>query len=309
MEYRIEEISSNHLEHIAMLNAEVFGQKSSISELAKIFDTTCFGLYTIGFIAYSSDNEPAAYYGVFPIKMTVNNRCFLAAQSGATMTSPKHQKKGLFIKLASATYSRAAELGVELVYGFPNENSYPGFVKKLNWQFQGYISNHIWTNRTIPFCEISHRLKFLSSLYSSHVRARLKKFEIKHETLIPNSSDQFEILKNLEFFNYKKRNSRVFSIEINGFKMLVKPDVHLNIGFVEKFEEKRTRDFITTLHQLAKTLGCRKTVVKVSPNHWLNTALVAEHIPDRGLPIGVLPLKNNLELEQVEICYADFDTF
>jgi hypothetical protein len=41
----------------------------------------------------------------------------------------------------------------------------------------------------------------------------------------------------------------------------------------------------------------------------LNTALVAEHIPNRGLPIGVLPLTTNLELEQVEICYADFDTF
>lgn len=55
------------------------------------------------------------------------------AQSLDTMVHPDYRGQGMFVKLAEACYALAAERGIEMLYGFPNENSYPGFMSRLGW--------------------------------------------------------------------------------------------------------------------------------------------------------------------------------
>ena len=85
-------------------------------------------------IYYAMHNEEiAAIYTALPVIFKINDVLLPALQSIDTMTDLDHRGKGLFPKLAAKLYSDAAENNFSLVYGFPNENSAPGFFKKLQW--------------------------------------------------------------------------------------------------------------------------------------------------------------------------------
>lgn len=75
----------------------------------------------------------AAIYTAMPVIFNINGKKAVALQSIDTITDVEHRGKGLFPRLAAKLYDDAVEKGFELVYGFPNENSAPGFFKKLKW--------------------------------------------------------------------------------------------------------------------------------------------------------------------------------
>ncbi|HNO06129.1 MAG TPA: GNAT family N-acetyltransferase, partial [Flavobacteriales bacterium] len=76
----------------------------------------------------------AAHYVAIPLVATVDGREERGLLSLNTATHPSHQGKGLFTKLANATYAHAAEQGFGFVIGVANANSTHGFVKKLGFQ-------------------------------------------------------------------------------------------------------------------------------------------------------------------------------
>ena len=85
-------------------------------------------------IYYAMDKEEvAAIYTAMPVVFKVQDQTVNALQSIDTMTDAAHRGKGLFPKLANRLYDDAQKDAYELVYGFPNENSAPGFFKKLQW--------------------------------------------------------------------------------------------------------------------------------------------------------------------------------
>jgi hypothetical protein len=85
-------------------------------------------------IYYAMEQEEvAAIYTAMPVVFKVEDELVNALQSIDTITDIAHRGKGLFPKLATRLYNDAQHEGYELVYGFPNENSAPGFFKKLQW--------------------------------------------------------------------------------------------------------------------------------------------------------------------------------
>ena len=94
------------------------------------------GSYTS--VAVSETDENASIYSMFRTKVKVDGELVTACQSLDTLTDAKHRGQGLFKKLANNVYDRARTDGVSLVYGFPNENSAPGFFGSLGWYFSGY---------------------------------------------------------------------------------------------------------------------------------------------------------------------------
>jgi len=75
------------------------------------------------------------HYAVSPVKMQVNRKVIFSALSMTTMTDPNYAGKGIFTTLAKELYKRESENNqLDLVWGFPNNNSHRGFIKNLNWQ-------------------------------------------------------------------------------------------------------------------------------------------------------------------------------
>ena len=87
----------------------------------------------VGFNAFAGETL-AAHYVTLPIRVQLDGRACKGLLSLNTATHPEHQGKGLFTRLADATYQYAASQGYELVVGVANANSTPGFTRKLGFQ-------------------------------------------------------------------------------------------------------------------------------------------------------------------------------
>ena len=76
----------------------------------------------------------AAHYVTIPLVARVNGVVEKGLLSLNTATHPVHQGKGLFTRLANATYDMGREQGYRFVIGVANANSTHGFTRKLGFQ-------------------------------------------------------------------------------------------------------------------------------------------------------------------------------
>lgn len=311
--YNFKKIDDTSYTNIQTLYMESFGLKSSLSAIKRKYNTEFFRLKNVGILAEDEKNSPAAYYGVFPIVLLYDSKDYLVAQSGDTMTSPNHRKKGLFTKLAKETYQLSKELGIKMVFGFPNENSYPGFKNKLSWIFSGFMQKFTIKIPTLPLCEIASKYKSLEPVYEKFVKHRISKFKIKlHEDSIKCfgfSKTKGQIKKDLNFFKYKLENESCSLIKLNGFTLLIKPKKHLYIGTVGYIKKNQTQALLKTVKKLSKRLGCKKVIFTLSENHWLYEYLIEEIAPTKSLPIGFYLYNDTLNPEDIQFTLADYDTF
>lgn len=96
--------------------------------------------YGKGVIRLMFDNDTlVGHYAVNPMPLFINGAIETAAISMTTMTHPDYSGCGIFTQLASDAYEGCRQAGIKIVFGFPNENSYPGFTGKLNWKGFGHI--------------------------------------------------------------------------------------------------------------------------------------------------------------------------
>ncbi len=310
-EYQIIRNSESHYPAIKQLYIRASGFKKNIDFIYSKYNTISFGEKNIGYLAYR-DSFPAAYYGVFPLVLVQNENEYLAAQSGDTMTDPEHQKKGLFIKLATATYLLAKECKIAFVFGFPNANSFPGFEKKLNWKFYGSMYEFSIITSQLPFAEVSKRFNIAIESYQKLVHKKLERYIIDScEENLKCFNFQVNVLKvkkDIHFFNYKKYSSN-YLIKFLGFTLFVKVDGHLIIGDVGHFQEEKLNDFIFALKYLARKLFCRKIKIYLSEGHWLYPFLATNIKSKVNNPIGILALNEVLTIDQIAFSAADFDTF
>jgi GNAT superfamily N-acetyltransferase len=78
-------------------------------------------------------NKLVGQYAVSPLDMSIDGETYSCALSLDTMTHPDYGGRGIFTRLATSLYDRISGSGYALVWGFPNENSHHGFVKRLAW--------------------------------------------------------------------------------------------------------------------------------------------------------------------------------
>lgn len=81
-------------------------------------------------------------YALWPVELAVGSEVVLGAQSLDTMTHPDYRGQGMFTTLAKEAMIFAADRGVEVLFGFPNAASHPGFVNKLDWDHTGDVRHH-----------------------------------------------------------------------------------------------------------------------------------------------------------------------
>ncbi len=73
------------------------------------------------------------HYAAIPMPLSRRSEILNSYLSMTTMVAASHRKHGVFVKLAEDTYRNALNRNVDIVMGFPNEMSTPGFRKRLNW--------------------------------------------------------------------------------------------------------------------------------------------------------------------------------
>jgi len=97
------------------------------------------GKHSILFAIDNTTHEIAAIYTYLPVVFRCLGEEVNVMQSFDTLTDKGHRGKGLFIKLAKQIEEEQRKGGTAFIYGFPNENSTPGFLKKLYFHSFGEV--------------------------------------------------------------------------------------------------------------------------------------------------------------------------
>ncbi|HBV96694.1 MAG: hypothetical protein JL50_16060 [Peptococcaceae bacterium BICA1-7] len=75
------------------------------------------------------------FYGIIPLRLYSGGRYLKGGLSDIAVTHPDYRYRGIFSELGKTLYRRAAEQGIEIIYGFPTEHSVQGFKKRLQWDY------------------------------------------------------------------------------------------------------------------------------------------------------------------------------
>jgi predicted N-acetyltransferase YhbS len=74
-------------------------------------------------------NKIVGYYAIIPVNIKTDAGVVLGAQSVDTVTHPDYRRQQLFERLLRKTLEDAVSGGIKVVYGFPGQKSYAGFIK------------------------------------------------------------------------------------------------------------------------------------------------------------------------------------
>src|SRR4051812_11835714 len=127
--YTTHRLGLNNIADMDWLHKAVYGHKRPPKFFLNKYNTAYTGAGHVGYLVYNQQQEPVAFYGVIPTLVWYNGKTILAAQSADTMTHPEYRNMGLFKQLANLTYALCRQEGIRFVFGFPNQNSLPGFIK------------------------------------------------------------------------------------------------------------------------------------------------------------------------------------
>jgi hypothetical protein len=309
-EYQFHRVDKERYKDLVYISIKAFGIHTTVDFYKAKMDTEYLGVSHLGYLAYSESGEPAAFYGAYPCMMEYNGKAYLAAQSGDTMTNPSHGGKGLFTTLAKMTYSLAKEEGIQFIFGFPNSNSYPGFIKKLNWICPECMREYKLKIPTMPLAAIAIKMTFLLPVYNAYVRS-IVKFYTRATNALPCSiiNPEFGRVQRSEaFFKYKSFYDNHL-IRLSGKSVWLKVEGSLQIGDIEIVDSNEIAKIIQKIKILAFFLGTHKIIFSVGKNTFWDIQLKGKIPCEDKTHVGFMEIQSGLPLEKFKYTAADFDTF
>ena len=311
MDYSIKRFQQEHIGEVNNLFEIAFQKPSKESLFEKKFNTILCGASPIGFIAYDENNAPVAFYGVYPCTMIYRGKRFLVAQSGDTMTLPEHQGKGLFTQLAKLTYEACKSEGIHLVFGFPNENSYPGFVKRLGWTHFDNLSVYMMRVKALAWLRLKKTLRLPQSWHTRWCQFILKRQPKGQPFASSITSDVHAVVDHSpEFFEYKCYGGN-FLIDVNGISVWVKfNEEYLFIGDMDVRTEADFLKVTRKLKRIARWCGLPHLRMHVSSStqydEWFQRHGKKHNL---SYPVGGIAFSEEIPLEILKFTTADNDTF
>jgi hypothetical protein len=134
MEFTFIKLDSSYLQRVEAFFKSVY-QEATAYGSTQLFEWKIFNnIHHEGLLnAAVSEGEIASTTTLTPKTLYHKQKKYIAAEIGDTYTQEKFQRRGLFGSLVQKTREEGISLGIEYIYGTPNANSLPGYVKKCNF--------------------------------------------------------------------------------------------------------------------------------------------------------------------------------
>ena len=273
------------------------------------YNTAYTGLKYVGYIAYNKDRIPVAYYGVIPCFLQNGNEKIIAAQSADTMTHPKFRYKGMFVELSNITFDLCRQLGIRVIFGFPNQNSYHGAVHKLGWKLTHTIECFIIPIRSLPIASVSTKTRLTKSIYQKYRRRILKRYQ-KTERLIQNSviKEGFTGVRRDSDYERSKDYYPREVLRIGNADIWCKLSNEWVIGDMNVV----AADFENTVREIKKIaakLGVRQIQFHVSPGTALHSLFASGYTSIPSFPALFQHFDPTVDIDRVKFSFADIDIF
>lgn len=307
--HTVERLSAANIADVGRLYFAVYNREVAHGFFEKKYDTAFTGVEYTGFLAYDRQRVPIAFYVVVPCFIKSGDEIILAAQSVDTMTHPNHRNKGLFAELALTTFQLCRELNIRLLFGFPNQNSLPGFVNKLGWRITHAMDCFVIHTGNFSWKRLFDKTPALKNLYKVYQKSILRKYLSKQAGL-DNSvfKDGYSgVYRSQSYFNYKTYNDTKF-ITIGSSALWVKISGVLLIGDISVAPDDFD-DMIYLLKKLAGKLGVKQIHFHTSPGTTLHGLFAMRFNAISSFQATFKVLGEDLPLEKIKFTSADIDTF
>ena len=308
-EYTIERLSNDNLADVEKLHTAVYGITPPENYFRRKYNTSYTGVSNIGFIAYNKERTAIAYYGVIPCFVEYQNKIMLAAQSADTMTHPGFRYKGMFVELSNICFSLCRENGINLVFGFPNQNSYRGAINNLRWKMTETMDCFIIPVKAIPLELFFSKFSFAKSIYEKYKKAILKK-HLLPETGLSNSviKDGYGgVHHSKEYLEYKTYSSSSV-ISARNSKAWIKIKNGLIIGDME-IKENNFFKSMKEIKKIAKRLGLKQIYFHACKETFLHALFVRHYQPIPSFPVLFQDFGSEIPIEKIKFTFADIDIF
>lgn len=306
--YRIERLTEERLADMTSLHKAVYGKALPSGFFSRKYNTAFTGVMYTGYLAYA-DDVPAAFYGVIPCFIERDGQPVLAAQSADTMTHPDHRGKGLFIKLAELTYKLCYEEEILILFGFPNQNSLPGFVNKLNWQVSAQMECFIIPVKALPLERLANKFPLLKGLYRLFTNNIIKKYASPQKGMRSSLTNEgFLGLHRDSYYLGHKTYTESFTIKTGDTLVWFRIGNGMVIGDID-ITTNDLRDIIPRLKKIAGRLGLQKLQFQADKRSALNVFLKRYADPIPSFPVIVKDLGARIPLDKMAFAFADIDIF
>jgi len=307
--YHVDRLSEENFTDLEKLHTVVYGSAPAAEFFPMKYDTTFTAVKYTGFIAYNNQQRPIAFYGVIPCFIRLADKIILAAQSADTMTHPEYRNKGLFVELALLTFQLCHDAGIKLLFGFPNQNSLPGFVNKLGWQITERMDCFIIPVKVFPWQKIFRKISLLNNWHKAYQQRQLKKYLIPQHG-IDNSvfDDGFAgILRDHHFRKYKTyTNTQV--IKIGSSTVWIKIGSGLLIGDILT-QPDCFDNLMQQLKKITEKLGLKQIQFHASPGTALHHLFSSRFKSIPSFNVIFKDLEGNTPINKIKFTSADIDTF
>lgn len=142
MNWSIQSLEKRHLGAAAQLAESYYGIENDIADKAYLDHEYFENPYgpALARIAWDEINQIAAgQYVIIPMHVKVGQAVRESLMSVNTLTGKDYRGQGVFTALAKPVFEEAERRGFSLIYGMPNQNSYPNFTRHLHFQDIGAI--------------------------------------------------------------------------------------------------------------------------------------------------------------------------
>lgn len=280
--------------------------KKSISHehVARKYETQNLGGSYIGHMAFHN-GLPIAYYGVLPVPFVLQGDEITAVQSADTMTHPEYRRHGLFPLLATKTYELAKSEGASFVFGWPNQNSYPSFKKKLGWIDLGNMIRFTTKVSTIPLAKISVKLPMLRKAYLGF----FKKIAGASNISSAYRSGNFIVPRHSEYLDYKE-SLGAFELTTEFGSVIASLDHRLKIGDLSGISTSDMPELFDRLRRVSFLCGIDEILIIEPPQSKLEKVLThAGFKASQDLPLMYWPFKDEVRIDHLNLTSLDYDGF
>jgi len=308
-EYSIVRLDKDNLTDLDQLYKAVYGVAIRTGFYKEKYATAYTGLTFVGYIAYSPEHEPVAYYGVIPCFIEHAGRRILAAQSADTMTHPGYRYKGMFTQLSRLTFSLCQSAGIRLVFGFPNQQSYPGAIR-MGWKETAAMDRFEVRISALPLASLAARWPFMKPWYRRYQHIVTARYALSLAG-VPGSmitGDDAGVQRSAPYLECRKYNDTQV-LGIGPVKVWVKITPVLFIGDMEGVDENNFDSVIRTLAKLCRRLGIRRISFHTSPDTILHRLWSARYAAVPSFPVLFQDFGAEVPLEKIKFTFADIDIF
>ncbi len=302
------EMTSRELESLLDLFNNVFEKDRSLELMQNQYTNNPLGYSYHSFFIDEGEIQGAITY--IPSYYYYGNEKKIFVNSVDTMIAREYRDAYELLELIDNGYQAMKEDGVALVYGYPNDKSFPVYLKSKTMSNIGKMRTYCLPYRIGGIKKTLSAFNFLSEAFAFCFVGLSSLFAGRREAC-------FFIHKEDESYNqsrYKRSDGRYGVVELDGFKLYYKIRKQENVrtAFIIDIDKKSARNFCKAIRYLLKnerenfdlilypgvlpflTTGMIRIPVKYEPKNFYFTAKVLDKTLEKDKVLNIYNWDTNL---------------